>query len=154
MLVCFEVTGKAGHAYRFMAAYVATLFTTVVTLALIPRESAAALLLPPMVANAPTSGWLHVPIIEKLRAGTFGPVDVEHLNGLIAFPSFHAASAILFAFAAWPVRWLRFPGLIINALMLAAMPIHGGYYFIDTVAGVCLALVAVALTRSPRPQSG
>ncbi len=145
-------TGKTIHAYRFIAAFVVALFTTDLLLAIVPGKSAAALLLPSGAPHAPASGLRHIPIIEHLRAGTLGPVDIGHLDGLIAFPSFHSAAAVLFAFAAWPVRWLRIPSLLLNALMLAATPIQGGHYFADTIGGICVALGAIAITwRLPSP---
>lgn len=152
-VIILAATGTIAHAYRFIAAFVVALFTTDVLLAIIPGKSAAALLLSAGPPHAPASGLMHIPIIEHLRAGTFGPVDVGHLDGLIAFPSFHSAAAVLFAFAAWPVRWIRIPSLLLNALMLAATPIQGGHYFADTIGGICVALGAIAITSclpSPR----
>lgn len=151
-VMILAATGTIAHAYRFIAAFVVALFTTDVLLAIVPGKSAAALLLSAGAPHAPASGLMHIPIIEHLRAGTFGAVDVGRLDGLIAFPSFHSAAAVLFAFAAWPVRWLRIPSLLLNALMLAATPIQGGHYFADTIGGICVALGAIAITsRLPSP---
>ena len=43
-----------------------------------------------------------------LRDGTLRTLDLFHLNGVLTFPSFHAASAILYGWALWPIRWFRY----------------------------------------------
>lgn len=62
-------------------------------------------------------------------------------RGLIAFPSYHTVMAILVPLALWPVRWLRWPALGVNAAMMPFIIVHGGHYAIDLMAG---AVVAVA----------
>jgi hypothetical protein len=42
---------------------------------------------------------------------------------VITFPSFHAASAVIFILSAWPLRRLRWVYLLLNGLMLAATPV-------------------------------
>ena len=139
------------HAYRFVATFLIALLLTDIGLELIPGKSAAEHFLPPTAHNLPSPGLLHVPIIERLRAGSFGPVELTHLDGLIAFPSFHAAAAVMFAWAAWPIRWLRVPAMILYGLMLAATPIQGGHYFVDSLAGCAVAAFAIAVVRRLPP---
>lgn len=82
--------------------------------------------------------------LPPVRDGTLRQLDLPHLTGLVTFPSFHAASAVLFAWALWPLRWMRIVTVVSNGLMLAATPIHGGHYFIDVAAGIAVAIVAIA----------
>ena len=49
----------------------------------------------------------------------------------MTFPSFHAASAVLYGWALWPVRWMRPIAVLANVAMFASTPIDGGHYFID-----------------------
>ncbi len=78
------------------------------------------------------------------RDGALRHLDLLGLGGIVTFPSFHAASAILYAWALWPVRWLRPIIVAVNGVMLAATPIDGGHYFIDLGAGVAIAVLAIA----------
>jgi membrane-associated phospholipid phosphatase len=69
------------------------------------------------------------------------------VTGIVTFPSFHAASCLLYTWAFWPVRWMRPITLAANGLMLASTPIDGGHYFIDVFAGLALAAAAIALVN-------
>ena len=74
-------------------------------------------------------------------------LELLGLGGIVTFPSFHAASAVLFGWALWAVRWLRPLALLINGAMLAATPLNGGHYFIDLIAGVAIAVLAIVAAR-------
>jgi hypothetical protein len=91
--------------------------------------------------------------LEPVREGVLRRIDLFALAGIVTFPSFHAASAVLYAWALWPVRWFRPIALIVNGAMLASTPIDGGHYFIDLIAGIAVALasiwVACRLDRAP-----
>jgi membrane-associated phospholipid phosphatase len=69
-------------------------------------------------------------------------------EGIITFPSLHAALAVIVAAVLWPIPVLRWPVLGVNALMLAATPIDGSHYFIDVVAGIVLALACLTAARA------
>ena len=85
--------------------------------------------------------------IPMLRAGTLRTLDLEHLGGVITFPSFHAAMAVLCSWALWPLRWLRPLSLAVNGAMLVATPIGGGHYLVDVVAGVMVAIGSIYAAR-------
>jgi membrane-associated phospholipid phosphatase len=68
-------------------------------------------------------------------------------EGIITFPSFHAALGIIFIAGLWPIPVLRWIGLIVNVLMIAATPVEGGHYFIDVLAGVVIALLCQLAAR-------
>lgn len=87
----------------------------------------------------------HVHIIEALRAGALQRVELDAVEGLVSVPSFHAATALLLIWAAWPLRRLRAPVLLVNGAMLAATPIEGNHYLIDVIAGLALAVAVVRL---------
>jgi hypothetical protein len=82
-----------------------------------------------------------------LRAGTLRTLDLEHLKGVVTFPSFHAAMAVLCSWALWPLRWVRPLNLAINAAMLVATPIGGGHYLVDVLAGVMVAVGSICVAR-------
>jgi hypothetical protein len=85
--------------------------------------------------------------LAPVRAGTLRHLDLFGLAGIVTFPSFHAASAVLYAWALWPVRWIRPIAVVANGAMLASTPIDGGHYFSDLAAGIAVALVSIAVAR-------
>jgi membrane-associated phospholipid phosphatase len=91
--------------------------------------------------------------LAPVREGTLRHIDLFGLAGIVTFPSFHAASAVLYAWALWPVRWIRPIALLANAAMIASTPIDGGHYFIDVLAGIAIAVVSIVvacrLSRAP-----
>jgi membrane-associated phospholipid phosphatase len=98
--------------------------------------------------------------LGPVRTGALRQLDLFHLTGLVTFPSFHAASAALYTWALWPLRWFRPVAVIANVLMLASTPVDGAHYLVDVIAGLAVAafgiVLARALTRrlaSPQPSS-
>ena len=143
------VLGLCGHVLRlnqFVLAFAMALAVTTVVSAFVPAVAAYAHLglSPADYGNIrPLADSEHLPDLQQLRAGTFGPLDITQVTGIVTFPSFHAASCLLYAWAFWPVRWLRPITLTANGLMLAATPIDGGHYFIDVFAGLAVAAAAI-----------
>lgn len=82
--------------------------------------------------------------LPLVRDGVLRHLDLFKLAGIVTFPSFHAASAVLYAWALWPIRWARPVVVIVNGAMLASTPVGGGHYFIDLIAGIALTLLAIA----------
>ena len=85
--------------------------------------------------------------LPLVRDASLRRLELFGLAGLVAFPSFHATSAALYAWAFWPVRWFRPVAIVSNAMMLAATPIDGGHYFIDLIAGIAVAGLTIAAAR-------
>lgn len=86
--------------------------------------------------------------LPPVRDGSHRLLDLFGLTGLVTFPSFHAASALLYTWAFWPARWMRPVAILANGLMLASTPIDGGHYFIDIVAGIAVAVAAIAAAHA------
>jgi hypothetical protein len=98
-----------------------------------------------------SGGFSHLPDFLAARAG--GPITLYvKPQGMIAFPSFHACGGALLMWAFWQVKWLRWPGVAVNAVMIAATPVIGSHYFVDVIAGVALAVAAIALAKRLFPQ--
>jgi uncharacterized membrane protein len=85
--------------------------------------------------------------LPPTRAGVLRHLDLLGLGGIVTFPSFHAASAVLYLWALWPVRWMRPLVLLANGAMLAATPLNGGHYFVDVFAGMLIAVLAIVAAR-------
>jgi hypothetical protein len=82
-----------------------------------------------------------------LRDGTLRTLDLFALNGVLTFPSFHAASAVLYAWGLWPIRWLRPFSLLGNGAMILATPIGGGHFLVDVLAGIAIAITSIYAAR-------
>jgi hypothetical protein len=83
-----------------------------------------------------------------VREGQMRTLDLLNLAGIVYFPSFHAGSAVLYAWALWPVRWIRPFALLANGAMIAATPVNGAHYFIDIIAGIALAVLSIIAAKA------
>jgi len=81
--------------------------------------------------------------LPLVRDGSLRELDIGKLVGIVTFPSFHAAAAVLYLWALWGVWWMRPFALVANGAMLVATPIGGGHYFVDVVAGIAVAVAAI-----------
>jgi membrane-associated phospholipid phosphatase len=88
----------------------------------------------------------YVADVMQLRTGApFIPLD--SFQGVITFPSFHAALGLLFLWVFWRTPVIRWVAFIVNGTMIAATPIFGGHYFIDVAAGLLVAFGCILLAR-------
>jgi hypothetical protein len=85
--------------------------------------------------------------LGPVREGVLRELDLLNLTGIVTFPSFHACSAVLYAWALWPVWWARPVAILANGAMLASTPVDGGHYVIDRVAGIAVAVLAIVAAR-------
>ena len=93
----------------------------------------------------PAAAFVHAEAMNGLRDGALAAISLSQAEGIITFPSFHAALGIVFAWGFWQIPRLRWPGLAWNAVMIAATPIDGGHYFVDVFAGILVAAAALVL---------
>lgn len=96
-------------------------------------------------ANSPFFRNAYIDELVALRIMSPPPIDMMHLQGLIAFPSFHAVLAVLFTYA--HRRSVIFvPVALLNGLMLLSIPSEGGHYLIDLLAGIAVAGLTILVT--------
>ncbi len=65
------------------------------------------------------------------------------LGGMIAFPSFHVAWAVLTTYAALPVRRLFWAVAALNVLVVASTVLLGWHYLVDVPAGLLLGALSL-----------
>lgn len=82
---------------------------------------------------------VHLAEYVSLRDGSFSTFSITQAKGIITFPSYHSTIAFLFAWAVWRTPYVRWAGLLINAVMVAATPFYGSHYLVDVLAGLALA---------------
>jgi membrane-associated phospholipid phosphatase len=85
--------------------------------------------------------------ILAVRAGVLRDLELFKLAGVVSFPSFHAASAVLYMWALWPVRGIGVVAAAMNVLMIAATPVIGAHYVIDVIGGVLLAVICIVAVQ-------
>ena len=89
--------------------------------------------------------------LAALRDGTLRVLNLNLMEGIITFPSLHAASGLLVILALWRMPYVRWFALLVSGIMIAATPIEGSHYFVDIIAGLVIAYVSFGLCRSIRP---
>ena len=94
---------------------------------------------------APGQGWQQD--LREIRAGGGRMLHDTRGSPIVGFPSFHCICGLLFAWALWPLPWLRLPASVAGALMVAASPIFGGHYMADLVGGLVITAVSIAAGR-------
>jgi membrane-associated phospholipid phosphatase len=85
--------------------------------------------------------------IVALRDGSLRHLELFNMAGIVSFPSFHTASAILYAWALWPVRGFRWVTIGVATWMIIATPVIGAHYIIDLVGGAGVAAGCVLLAK-------
>jgi membrane-associated phospholipid phosphatase len=139
-----QLTRLADFIFLFMT----TSLAIVVLSSLLPAAGAFVYHNPPASLRdvvGHDAGLWHLRHFEALRSGAMRAIDPAAIEGLVTFPSFHAALAAITAWAFWRTRYLAYPALVLNAIVtVSAVPV-GGHYLIDIVAGLAIAAVAIAV---------
>jgi hypothetical protein len=149
--VALAAMGRYRRVEEFTFAFGCALFVTTMISALVPAIGAYQQigLDPASLKHINPGAYLaQLRDLPPTRDGVLRHLDLLGLGGIVTFPSFHAASAILYLWALWPARLFRPLLLIANGLMLAATPINGGHYLIDLIAGVAVAVLAIVAARA------
>ena len=97
------------------------------------------------ILPAVSTSW---PVFYGLRDGTFRILVAVGAEGIITFPSLHAALAVIVIAAIWPIAVLRWVFVALNTMMLIATPIDGSHYLIDVLAGIALALLCLIAAQA------
>jgi membrane-associated phospholipid phosphatase len=147
IFLALTVTRQLQRLGDFLALFTITSLVAIVVGALLPCVGASVYFDPPAAlrhAIGTDAGYWHVAHFEALRNGTMRTINPGAIEGLVQFPSFHAALAVITAWAFWRTRFLAYPALVLNAVVVfSAMPI-GGHYLVDVIAGVAVAAAAIA----------
>ncbi len=156
MLLVFLALATTRQLQRlgdFLALFTITSLVAILVGSLLPAAGAAVYFDPPVAlrdAIGHDAGFWQAAHYEGLRAGTLRAIDPATLQGVVQFPSFHAALAVITAWALWQTRYLAVPALALNAVViLSAAPI-GGHHFIDILAGIVIAVAAIAAVAARR----
>jgi hypothetical protein len=145
VVLWLALSGRLVRLRTFVLAFMVAALVCIAISALVPAQGVwghYGLEADAYPAIKPVTRDLHLAIFHGLRDGSFRELAGFGSQGIITFPSMHAAVALILAVALWPVPVLRWAAVAINAVMIAATPVDGGHYFIDIVAGLAIAAMS------------
>lgn len=147
--IVLALTGRFVRLQTYMLALSLALAVTIAISAFVPAIGTFyGLNLPaahvPNLHTATYAGQLRD--ILALRDGSLRELALFKLSGVVSFPSFHAASAVLYMWALWPVRRIGGIAAALNLLMIAATPVIGAHYMVDVFGGVAVAAASIWAT--------
>ena len=150
LLFILAFTGRDKKLWRFVRAWALALVATIAIFGVMPAVTPYVYYgftqedLPNLTVN---TAWRPAQIIADLRSGALRELGVANLAGLVTFPSFHSAGAVLLA---WGFRGLPVIGpvfLALNVAMILTVPVVGSHYFVDVLGGVAVAALAIWASR-------
>ena len=150
VVLALAMAGRLAWLRVFVLAFIISTIVTIVIAALVPAEGVwgfhklSAVSYPDIV---PATQEIHLPVFRGIRDGSFRQLMAMGAQGIITFPSLHAALALIVTVALWPIPVLRWLGLAINTLMLVSIPVDGGHYFIDVLAGLAIAWASLLAAK-------
>jgi membrane-associated phospholipid phosphatase len=155
VLVVLAATRQFQRLGDFLALFSITGLTTIGLSILFPAAGAFVFHDPPQELRdvvGPASGIWHLEHFQALRSGAMRTIDPRAIEGLVTFPSFHTALAVITTWAFWRTRVFALPALALNAVVVASTLPVGGHYLVDVMAGASIAGGCVALLAGRRWQ--
>lgn len=146
-VLLLSTLGKVPSVYRFVLAvglgaliciFVWTLFPTFGAMSVYNLDPALAAKL-----HVPVDGSYGEALVGMLRNGP-GFIAPDNAKGLIGFPSYHAVLALLLIWYFRPLAWVRWGVLPLNGIVIVATPIEGGHHWVDVIAALPVAVLAIA----------
>jgi membrane-associated phospholipid phosphatase len=114
----------------------------------------------PVFAILPAIGpwrYYHLPPTQSQTAFCEGPLLAlrlpgayvlgSHEAGVVCFPSFHVAWAVIIAAALWGFRSLRIPLTLVTGMVVLSTLTTGWHYFVDVLGGILLAIISIVLAK-------
>jgi hypothetical protein len=85
--------------------------------------------------------------IRGFHAGTMTVVRFDQMEGLVSFPSFHVAGALITTWAVRHRRGIFIPYALLNVALIASTMLSGVHYAVDAIAALPLFAISVAVYR-------
>jgi hypothetical protein len=148
--VLLPITGHHLHASKYVLVFLIALIATTLLSIVVPAIGTygAVGLVPSDYPNFEPQGYYDtLRDLPLIRDGSLRVLDLPALGGIVTFPSFHAAAAVIYIWALGPVRFARWLGLLVNSAMLVATPIGGGHFLADVIAGIAVVVLSVVFAN-------
>lgn len=139
-------TGRLAALLEFVVVLSVTSVVTVVVGAMLPGLGAHHFY---GIPDQGAAGF--VPAIVASHDRTMTLLDMDKVEGLVVFPSYHTVISLALIVAFWPIRMLRAVGLVANVALIAGVPVWGSHYLIDVVSGLAVWLIVWLLWRRYAP---
>jgi membrane-associated phospholipid phosphatase len=138
-VVVLPFLGRGQRAWELCASFAFCMLVATLTASFFPAAGAFDYypVPPDLQARLPSmAGDYHLAMFHQLRAATSYELNPFRLQGLVTFPSFHTAMALMTA-AAWrDDRLLRWPMFLLNGAVIASTLPIGGHYVVDLIGGL------------------
>lgn len=94
-------------------------------------------------------GYRELRDLQALRSGSITILRLRDLQGIIAFPSYHAGLAAITLWGFWKsgIKWVGWPGALLAMTTIVSTPVDGGHYLVDVLAGLALAACSLVLAQ-------
>jgi membrane-associated phospholipid phosphatase len=141
-------TGRLPWLRVYMLSFIFAALITIAISTFLPAEGAwlhYGITGPPEALPLSHTNW---PVFFGLRDGSFRQLIGVGAEGIITFPSLHAALAAILVAAFWPIPAARWFAVLINCFVVVATPIDGSHYFVDVLAGIAIAGLCVAAAQA------
>lgn len=143
LILTLDLIGRQDRARELLLGFCVTALAAILIAALWPAAGA-------YVHYATAEQQTEPYVLQYLATRSAAPhtLDLLQMQGIVQFPSFHAALALICSFVARGTR-LYGPLLAVNGWIVLSTPPAGGHHFADVAAGLLLAaVVAFALHRA------
>jgi membrane-associated phospholipid phosphatase len=150
IILLLSITMKISRLQDLCDLYLMTSLIAVVLSGLIPAAGAYAYHRPePALFNNlnPSAGLWHIEHFEGLRNGSFRSIQLDQMQGLVTFPSFHTCFAITLAWCFRDFRWLFPIAIVVSGAVLISTLTEGGHYLVDVLAGIVITIVCIVLRQ-------
>ncbi len=156
LLIMLPIRRQFEHVQRFIMIFFFTALAVVLLAAIFPAAGAYIHYNIDPARDFPhlhnQGGLVHKDVLLGLRDHTLATLSFP-LIGLVTFPSFHAALAVLLSYGALPFRRLRFVIFVLNIIMLISVPMEGGHYLVDVIAGLIVVGVIIYFAERMVPRA-
>ncbi|MEO5758464.1 MAG: phosphatase PAP2 family protein [Mesorhizobium sp.] len=142
------LTARWDRLGEFAAQFGLAGFVTCVIMLMVPAAGAFDFYHPSpdiLSSFSPGASTRHLEQLHALRM--LNPFLIEHPEGLVTFPSFHAALAAIFVYSVRGLRYFALPIYALNAMLILATFPEGGHYLVDVLAGLAVAVVSIRFVR-------
>lgn len=149
LVTCLGCRGQTKNLHEFCIALAMGAMLTVAFWSVFPSFGAFSVYdLPPAI-----SAKLNLSLdqryahdLVRLLANGPGRISPSEVKGLIGFPSFHAALAVLVVWYGRTLAYVRWPLGMWNMVVLIATPIQGGHHVVDVLGGLVVVAAAILVT--------
>jgi membrane-associated phospholipid phosphatase len=147
LILTLDLIGRPQRARELFVGFMITALGAILIGAAFPAAGAFV-----HYASPEMRGEAYVAQYLGLRDGSIQVFDLMRMEGIVQFPSFHAALALVCSYVVRGTR-LFWPPLLVNLLVLLATPPAGGHHFTDVIAGLIVATLVIAGMRKLSSQA-